>query len=172
MGPSGNSSGRPLFFLSCLELIEDIPYQLTTVRVANITIQDINVPNFMDFNLNGCMNRQALLTNSNRANRDVESLQKKMDILHNEAVEILNEVKSLPVIYKSALYSANEKIERGINLNETIKDLEVRLIKRALELSGGRQNRAAKLLNIKHTTLHEKIRRYRLNHNETFPTDT
>ncbi len=92
-------------------------------------------------------------------------------MLQNEAVEILKEVKSFPVIYRSALHSANEKLEGGINLNETITDFEIRLIKRALELSGGRQNRAARLLNIKSTTLHEKIRRYRLNHFEIFFTE-
>ncbi len=114
------------------------------------------------------MDRQALITNSIHVKEDIESLQEKIDILKNETVEILKEVKSFSFIYRSSLHSASEKMERGINLNEAIKDIEIKLIKRALELSGGRQNQAAKLLNIKHTTLNEKIRRYGIDHRETF----
>lgn len=112
------------------------------------------------------MNRQAPTTDSDHVNRDVESLQKKLDSLQKETVEILKEVKSFSFIFKSALHSANEKMESGINLDEAIEDIEIRLIKRALELSGGRQIQAAKLLNIKQTTLNAKIKRYRINHKE------
>lgn len=115
------------------------------------------------------MNRQVPIADLNPVFKDVESLQEKIDILQNEAAKILDEVKSFPNISRTALHSAYENLEDGINLNETIKHLEIRLIKRALELSGGRQNRAAKLLRIKHTTLYEKIRRYRINHKEIFP---
>jgi DNA-binding NtrC family response regulator len=114
------------------------------------------------------MNRQAPIADSNPVLKDVDSLQEKIDILQNEAAKILDEVRSFPNISKTALHSAYEDLESGINLNETIRHIEIRLIKRALELSGGRQNRAASLLRIKHTTLHEKIRRYRINHKEIF----
>ena len=47
----------------------------------------------------------------------------------------------------------------GIDFNSLVDDLEMRLIGRALELSGGVKNKAAQLLNIKRTTLVEKLKK-------------
>jgi sigma-54 specific flagellar transcriptional regulator A len=48
----------------------------------------------------------------------------------------------------------------GIDLNTAVQEYEKRLIMHALELHEGVQVRAAKYLNIKRTTLIEKMRRY------------
>ena len=52
------------------------------------------------------------------------------------------------------------KIADGIDFFEELKRFEVSLIKLALSQTGGHQARAAKLLNIKPTTLNTKIKVY------------
>ena len=49
------------------------------------------------------------------------------------------------------------------NLQHEVEHFEAELIRSALIMTGGRQRRAAKLLGMKVTTLHSKIRRYGLN---------
>jgi DNA-binding NtrC family response regulator len=79
----------------------------------------------------------------------------KIDSLQEVAAALLNEVK--------ALKPANAvDVRRGINFNEEIARFEVYLIKRALEQTGGHQRRAARLLNLKYTTFHEKIKRLQI----------
>jgi DNA-binding NtrC family response regulator len=45
-------------------------------------------------------------------------------------------------------------------LSDTVRDFEIKLIKTALLKTGGNQRRAASLLGIKVTTLHNKIKTY------------
>jgi len=52
--------------------------------------------------------------------------------------------------------------DEGINLREVVEDIEHRLIKKALEMSGGVKNRAAQLLGLNRTTLVEKLRKKNL----------
>lgn len=52
------------------------------------------------------------------------------------------------------------EIQDGINFDDEVKSFEILLIERALEQTGGSQLRAARLLNLKHTTLNAKIKRY------------
>jgi len=49
--------------------------------------------------------------------------------------------------------------EKGIDFNERISSLEKELLLKALKMSGGVKNRAAKLLNLNRTTLVEKLKR-------------
>ena len=49
--------------------------------------------------------------------------------------------------------------EDGINLKETLDDLENRLILDALQRAGGVKNKAAKLLGLNRTTLIEKMKK-------------
>jgi PAS domain S-box-containing protein len=53
-------------------------------------------------------------------------------------------------------------VEKGIDFNDEVRRFEVNLIERALRESGGNQKKAAQLLNLKHTTLHTKIKRYEI----------
>ena len=53
-------------------------------------------------------------------------------------------------------------IEKGFNLPEAVRDYEKRLILDALEKSNGVRTKAAKLLNIKRTTLVEKMKKQNL----------
>jgi DNA-binding NtrC family response regulator len=47
-----------------------------------------------------------------------------------------------------------------LDLSEEVRRLEIDLIRCALIRTGGRQRQAARLLNVKPTTLHEKMKRY------------
>ena len=77
----------------------------------------------------------------------------KIEILREATVALLDEVRSLGSLRKV-------EIEDGINFDDEVKSFEILLIERALEQTGGSQLRAARLLNLKHTTLNAKIKRY------------
>jgi DNA-binding protein Fis len=51
-------------------------------------------------------------------------------------------------------------VKNGIDLYREVRQFEVRLIKRAVEEAEGNISRAARLLGLNKTTLHEKIKRY------------
>jgi transcriptional regulator with GAF, ATPase, and Fis domain len=53
-------------------------------------------------------------------------------------------------------------IERGIDFYDEVSRFEIDLIKRALLRTGGNQVQAAKLLNLKVTTLNSKIKHYNI----------
>ncbi len=63
---------------------------------------------------------------------------------------------------KEYLNSLIKLSDDGINLKEVIDNLETTLIMQALEKTGGVKEKAAKLLNIKRTTLIEKLKRKNL----------
>lgn len=64
-------------------------------------------------------------------------------------VQCINEVNTLT-------------IESGFDFYEEVSRFEIDLIKRALLQTGGHQVRAAKLLNLKVTTLNSKIKHYNI----------
>lgn len=77
----------------------------------------------------------------------------QIDFLREATMALLDEVRSLGSMRKV-------EIENGINFDDEVKSFEILLIERALEKTGGSQLRAARLLNLKHTTLNAKIKRY------------
>ncbi len=77
----------------------------------------------------------------------------KVENLREITVALLDEVRSLGTLRKV-------EIQDGVNFDEEVKNFEISLIIRALEQTGGSQLRAARLLNLKHTTLNAKIKRY------------
>lgn len=50
--------------------------------------------------------------------------------------------------------------QRRLSLKEQLNHFETEMIRKALIHTGGHQSRAARLLGVKVTTLHEKIKRY------------
>lgn len=63
-------------------------------------------------------------------------------------------------IQKTTEHSSSIEItEEGINFNDRVSNLEKDLLIKALKMSGGVKNKAAKLLNLNRTTLVEKIKR-------------
>jgi transcriptional regulator with GAF, ATPase, and Fis domain len=53
-------------------------------------------------------------------------------------------------------------IESGIDFYDEVSRFEINLIKRALVQTGGHQRRAARLLNLRVTTLNSKIKHYNI----------
>jgi len=64
-------------------------------------------------------------------------------------VECLNEVKTVD-------------IHDGIDFYDEVTEFEIGLIRRALSYTHGHQGRAARLLNLKVTTLNSKIKQYKI----------
>jgi transcriptional regulator with GAF, ATPase, and Fis domain len=54
-------------------------------------------------------------------------------------------------------------VEKGVDFYDEVSRFEIDLIKRALIQTGGHQRRAARLLNLKVTTLNSKIKHYNIN---------
>jgi DNA-binding NtrC family response regulator len=75
--------------------------------------------------------------------------------------EILNPRK--PSSANGAQQMAMEiDLSRGISFYDEVNRFQIELIRRALEITGGHQSRAAKLLGMNTTTLNSKIKYYRL----------
>jgi transcriptional regulator with GAF, ATPase, and Fis domain len=122
-----------------------------------------------DINLAGDLRNSSSMNGSSNINNGVSSrlalhenaLPARMEMLKNVALNLLKEVQVL-----STLEEAD--IVRGIQFYDEVERFERELIMRALDLTGGHQVRAARLLGLKVTTLNSKVKRYRipLPHNE------
>lgn len=91
--------------------------------------------------------------------RELENVIERLVILtENDEIQ----VHDLPGRMQSVQPVEVKRIELpddGINLKETLDDLENRLILDALQKSGGVKNKAAKLLGLNRTTLIEKMKK-------------
>ncbi|MBV9215046.1 MAG: hypothetical protein JO053_02630 [Acidobacteria bacterium] len=84
----------------------------------------------------------------------------------NNAV-ISNRLEALRVLADSLISEINglsrnigKEDDNGIDLAQEVQQFEISLIRSALVRTAGRQRKAAALLGIKPTTLHEKMKRY------------
>lgn len=93
------------------------------------------------------------MTRQVKLNKNGNKIQDRVDSLRQVTKALLDEVKSLNRL-------KTVEVRNGINFDEEIKQFEIQLIERALEQTGGNQLQAARLLNLKHTTLNAKIKRY------------
>ena len=76
--------------------------------------------------------------------------------------EILNPATGNAATASSADATSGLDIARGISFYDEVSRFEVGVIKRALELTGGHQSKAAKLLGMNNTTLNSKIKVYNI----------
>ena len=83
---------------------------------------------------------------------DAQVFKRKLEVLKDVALILLNEIEALE-------YFRPVNISKGINLHDEMRMFEVHLIQSALERTGGHQTRAAQLLGINLTTLHNKLKR-------------
>lgn len=126
---------------------------------------------------------QALINFQWRGNvRELENLIQHMTILHNGKIVTLQDLPEKyqttaaeihaqlqPEQQKSAperQYFAAETVHsteiwpsEGINFNEMVNDFETQLIVQALKMTDGNKKEAARILNLKRTTLLEKIKK-------------
>lgn len=84
----------------------------------------------------------------------------RIEALKTLAKLLLHEVETLAEISPPA---AGQTTTTEINLTEEIQRYEVDLICNALYAVNGNQRKAAKMLGMKTTTLHAKIKRYEIN---------
>jgi len=87
----------------------------------------------------------------------------RLEKIRELATELLDHAESLDhenALAETSAAVENLNVKAGVNFFEEIRRFEVRLITRALELTGGNQSRAAKLLGLGTTTLNYKIKSY------------
>ncbi len=89
----------------------------------------------------------------------------RLNKIRDLAASLLDEAESLD--HENGLAEASATVDSlnvnsGVNFFDEVRRFEVRLISRALELTGGNQARAAKLLGLGTTTLNYKIKAYEL----------
>ncbi len=83
------------------------------------------------------------------------------DQIGSKTLQTLKEIVLALSVAMDALGTAHlPDVESSADFYEEVRRFEVALIQRALKQTGGNQARAARLLNLKQTTLHEKIKRY------------
>lgn len=83
---------------------------------------------------------------------DVQVFRTKLQVLKEIAIALIEEVEALDFV-------RSVNLRRGISLPEEMRHFEIHLIQSALERTGGHQTRAAQLLGINLTTLHNKLKR-------------
>ncbi|MBN2032574.1 MAG: sigma-54-dependent Fis family transcriptional regulator [Deltaproteobacteria bacterium] len=98
--------------------------------------------------------------------RELENFIKRMIILcDNDVIELSDLPEHLQYRSSTIREPDVETPEQGRTLNDAVRDYEKRLILEALEKSRGVKAKAAKLLNIKRTTLIEKMKKQNLTGN-------
>lgn len=86
------------------------------------------------------------------AAEDAKIFKQKLKVMKEIALALVEEIEALG-------YVRSVNIRRGINLHEEMRMFEVHLVQSALERTGGHQTKAARLLGINLTTLHNKLKR-------------
>ena len=82
-------------------------------------------------------------------------LNQRLKTLRELATSLLSEVEEMESV-------RSPDLKGGISIHDEVRRYEIELIRHALRLTSGHQARAARLLNIKTTTLNSKIKRYKL----------
>ena len=107
----------------------------------------------MQYQANDLRSELSVLENLNLWEASDEKVFKwKLGIMRDIALRLIEEIDALE-------YVRSVNIRRGINLHEEMRMFEVHLVQSALERTGGHQTRAAQLLGINLTTLHNKLKR-------------
>jgi DNA-binding NtrC family response regulator len=88
------------------------------------------------------------------------AMNNRLEALKVLSQSLLREVEALKNNTKSEREMIEEVKDGKIDLEKEVQKYEVELIRCALVRTGGRQRRAAKLLNVKISTLNAKIKRY------------
>ena len=95
--------------------------------------------------------------------KDPRASAPKVDQFEGKTLQTLKEIALALSVVVEALGSADRSdIEGDTDFYEEVRRFEVTLIQRALKQTGGNKARASRLLNLKQTTLHEMIKRYKI----------
>ena len=90
-------------------------------------------------------------------------------LARRSSTEFVTKMEVLRSMIRSLLHEAALRTqpvhidpEKGIDFYEKVARFEIQLIESALEVAGGRQNRAAKLLNMRTRTLCSKMKQLKI----------
>jgi DNA-binding NtrC family response regulator len=83
---------------------------------------------------------------------DAKIFKQKLKLMKEIALALIEKIEALG-------YVRSVNLSRGISLPEEMRMFEVHLVQSALERTGGHQTKAAQLLGINLTTLHNKLKR-------------
>jgi DNA-binding NtrC family response regulator len=89
----------------------------------------------------------------------------RLEKIRSMASALLEEAESLDhdnALAESSAAVDNLNVRSGVNFFDEVRRFEMRLIARALELTGGNQARAARMLGLGTTTLNYKIKSYEM----------
>lgn len=101
--------------------------------------------------------------------QEVKNFSQPGEILKHSQIEALKSLSQLLAREIDSLSERQTALEKDvenkkpIRLLEELLRFEIDMIRCALIRTGGRQTEAAKLLGLKPTTLHEKVKRYGIN---------
>ncbi len=101
------------------------------------------------------MGRQKSPLKTHPSTGSARTLSRRIDLWRKTSSTLLREIESIVLL-------DHIELENGIKFDEEVKGFEIKLITQALELVGGKQSKAAKLLDLRPTTLNEKIKRYNI----------
>ena len=86
-------------------------------------------------------------------------IQKRRNELTAEIDALRSTIRSLLAEVELGITPVGIDPEKGIDFYENVARFETHLIELALEMSGGRQNKAARLLRLRKSTLNWKIKK-------------
>ena len=92
---------------------------------------------------------------SDRVSAEAPVSPDKIRLLKSLVVELHEELESLGEVQ-------TPDIDHGVDFYDEVARFEIELIKRALAFMGGHQRKAARLLNLRETTLSTKIKHYHI----------
>jgi DNA-binding NtrC family response regulator len=88
------------------------------------------------------------------------------DPASGKKLKILKDMVTILSMAVESLEAAESMdIEKGLNFYAEVRRFEIGLIRRALKKTGGNQSQAARLLGLNQTTLHGKIKQYKISPN-------
>ena len=105
--------------------------------------------------------------NGMKSPSSLNELETKLSVLQNalnSLTEAVTVIQSMKTVETNLLFKDLESNfpEKGIVFQKAVKRYEINLIKQALRATKGNQTRAAKLLNLKNSTLNAIIKRYNI----------
>ena len=96
---------------------------------------------------------------------DNGSVERSLDaqITLHDGIDSLNQlVAKLAAAVETIEQPTIPSVENGLDFYAEVRRFEIVLIQRALKFTGGAQNKAARILKMKHSTLNAKIKTYGL----------
>lgn len=145
------------------QLCNSVAHEIQTSNFANdkgISIfTDEEVQN-MNYEIIPANSRKESLFENEENIQSVSAMNNRLEALKVLSQSLMREVEALKNNTKSERDVIEDVRDGKIDLEKEVQQFEVELIRCALVRTGGRQRRAAKLLNVKISTLNAKIKRY------------